>query len=159
MRERGGRRLERQGRIVTDADGCTSVEVGVPCAGCAAPCGTPRRPWRLPSAALTAEPAGSVVRLSVSARGLNAALTAVFGPALLVFGALALVAPHRPAAAVLLGCLGLPLALALGRRLGGRSGNLLDLRASPVSGELSRATSIRPDTSEGDRVVMNQEVR
>ena len=100
-----------------------------------------------------------MIRLSVSARGLNAALTAVFGPALLVFGALALVAPHWPAAAVLLGCLGLPLALALGRGLAGRSGDLLDLRVSPVSGELSRAASIRPDIPEDDRVIMNQEVR
>ncbi|MEM8767868.1 MAG: hypothetical protein AAGE43_10515 [Pseudomonadota bacterium] len=82
-----------------------------------------------------------------------------FGPALVLFGALALVAPRSPAAAVILGLLGLPLALVLGGHLAARGAALLDLRVRSEIGKTDKSAGLSGEISTGDRPIRNQEVR
>ncbi|HEY5646625.1 MAG TPA: SoxR reducing system RseC family protein [Pseudomonadales bacterium] len=133
-------RLLRVGTVRDVDDGCTSIEVSVPCATCRLGCaasGSGGRQVRLSSAhAPAGVAAGETVRLSVAASGLAKSSLMLFGPApacVLLLAAVPVDGVGMPAAAF--GAM-LAVSLLLGRLLvrghgdsPDRAAALLDIRA------------------------------
>lgn len=133
-------RLLRVGTVRDVADGCTSIEVSVPCATCRLGCGASGgggRRVRFSSARTPAGiAAGDTVRLSVAASGLAKSSLMLFGPApacVLLLAAVPVDGVGLPAAAF---SAVLAVSLLLGRLLvrgygdsPDRAAMLLDIRA------------------------------
>ncbi len=138
------RQLTRLGVVRTVEDGCTTIEVGVPCGGCSrSGCLTRRQASQLQIASSRWQP-GDEIRLSVTAAGLTSASMTVFGPPLAWLGAWALLESVTTGGAfaasgfgpVLFGC-GMVASLILASQLGRRAAGSLQLtqeRVGPESG-------------------------
>ena len=139
------RTISRIGVVQTAAKGCTTIQVGVPCAGCTrAGCVIRRQPGFLQLEAAPALSAGQAVNVSLSAQDLTRISSALFGPPLVWLVLTGMVTAGGFGHSNLIGIggfAGLFAAMSLGAWLGRRAAAELAIDVAPVD-------SISPGASE-----------